>query len=69
LEEIDYGIDLSMSVGSEKWRFTCYSLIGCKNLVKLSLSNQLIDLNEKARASTFGLNITRVLHLKKSVTP
>jgi len=69
LKEIDYGIDLSLSVGSEKWKFTCYSLVGCTNLVKSSLSNEPAESREKARASTFGLNITRVLHLKKSVTP
>jgi hypothetical protein len=59
LEHSDFGINVSAGIGSSKWQVNAYLFAGQKNLVT--------NANEEAKGYTIGLNISRVLSIKKKV--
>jgi hypothetical protein len=59
----DLGAVISAGIGSEKWQFTCYCLIGLKNLIDEKSWGSIED-GEMARCFTLGFNVTRVISLR-----
>jgi hypothetical protein len=61
LTHFDFGINISLGVGVEKWQFNCYLMKGLRNIAVFNNFEPL----EKAKATFIGFNLTRVISLKR----
>ena len=61
LTHFNYGMNISLGVGLEKWQFNCYFMKDLRNIAVLNNFNPL----EKAKSTLIGFNLTRVISLKR----
>jgi hypothetical protein len=67
IDKTDYGVNISSGIGLRKWHADFYYLKSFKNILydHMIPENVLIKINSQ----TFGINVQRVIHLKKNSVP